>query len=187
MNTKKHSNAIINNNYGRLKYLIFLFKIPMGTQKDFFEIYRQFGHAPTKRFASPALYPHVHLVPKVDRLALYPQTRIRLKRSRSANPVLSGRCRTKIFFIILYPTINDVTYYFGVRVLLATLMVGSVAKKFNAFRKHQISLLSPQQNANVSNSKPVKSTPQSYTLSSSKLVSRCVVSNNECVQLRDHP
>ena len=27
----------------------------MGTQKDFFEIYRQFGHSPSKGFASPDL------------------------------------------------------------------------------------------------------------------------------------
>jgi len=48
VNTIKQPNAIINND-GRLKDLILLFKIPMGTQKDFSEIYRQ-----------------VHLVPKVD-------------------------------------------------------------------------------------------------------------------------
>jgi hypothetical protein len=45
----------MNNNYGRIQSLILLFKIPMGTRMDFFEIYRQFGHAPSKRFASPAL------------------------------------------------------------------------------------------------------------------------------------
>jgi len=27
----------------------------MGTQKNFFEIYRQFGNTPSKRFASPGL------------------------------------------------------------------------------------------------------------------------------------
>jgi hypothetical protein len=49
-------NAVINNYYGRRKYLILLFKIPMGSQKDFFfEIYRQFGHAPSYSFASPSL------------------------------------------------------------------------------------------------------------------------------------
>jgi len=31
-----------------------LFKIPMGTRKDFFEIYKQFGHVPS--VASPALF-----------------------------------------------------------------------------------------------------------------------------------
>lgn len=30
------------------------FKIPMDTQKEFFEIYKQFRHAPSQRFASPA-------------------------------------------------------------------------------------------------------------------------------------
>jgi len=35
--------------------LIFLLKIPMVTIKNFFEIYTQFGHAPSKRFASPGL------------------------------------------------------------------------------------------------------------------------------------
>jgi len=38
-----------------LNYLILLFKIPMGTRKNFFEIYRQFGHAPSKAFVSPVL------------------------------------------------------------------------------------------------------------------------------------
>jgi len=44
--------AILN---GRLKDLIFLSKIPTGTWNNFFEIYKQFGHAPSKRFASPPL------------------------------------------------------------------------------------------------------------------------------------
>ena len=43
------------NNNGRLQDVILLFQIPMGTRKDFFEIYRQFGQAPSKRFGSPAL------------------------------------------------------------------------------------------------------------------------------------
>jgi hypothetical protein len=37
------------------KTLILLFKIPIGTQNDFFEIYRQFGHMPSKSFTSLAL------------------------------------------------------------------------------------------------------------------------------------
>jgi hypothetical protein len=37
--------------YGRIQDLILLFKIPMGTPKDFFEVCRQFG----QRFASPGL------------------------------------------------------------------------------------------------------------------------------------
>jgi len=32
-----------------------LFEIPMGRRKNFLEFYRQFGHAPSKRFASPSL------------------------------------------------------------------------------------------------------------------------------------
>ena len=35
--------------------IIFLFKISMNTQKNFFEMYRQFGQAPSKRFAIPGL------------------------------------------------------------------------------------------------------------------------------------
>jgi hypothetical protein len=51
---------IINNNagiiiYGRRQDIILLFKIPMDTRKDFSEICRQFGHAPSKMFASAAL------------------------------------------------------------------------------------------------------------------------------------
>jgi hypothetical protein len=37
------------------KTLILLFKIPFGTQKDFFEIYRQFGHMSSESFTSLAL------------------------------------------------------------------------------------------------------------------------------------
>ena len=48
------NNALIND-YGRFQNLILRFEIPMGTRKDFFEIYRQFGYASPKRFASPAL------------------------------------------------------------------------------------------------------------------------------------
>jgi hypothetical protein len=48
-----NNNAIINNNCVKFQELILLLKIPMGTRKNFFEIYRQFGHAPLKRFASP--------------------------------------------------------------------------------------------------------------------------------------
>jgi hypothetical protein len=34
-----------------------LIKIPFGMRKDFFEVYGQFGQAPSRRFASPALGP----------------------------------------------------------------------------------------------------------------------------------
>jgi hypothetical protein len=47
----------MNINYGRLQDLISLFKTPMETRKIFFEMYRKFGHAPSKWFASPT--PHL--------------------------------------------------------------------------------------------------------------------------------
>ena len=50
-----NNDRIINNNYGRLQDLILLFRIPMGTQKNFFEIYVEFGYASSKRFASPGM------------------------------------------------------------------------------------------------------------------------------------
>jgi hypothetical protein len=50
-----NNNSKINNNYERLQDLILLFKIPMGTQKDLFEVYGQFGYARLRSFASPAL------------------------------------------------------------------------------------------------------------------------------------
>jgi hypothetical protein len=40
---------------GRFKDLIYLFKIPIGTWKNFFKIYKQFGHVPSKCFTSPPL------------------------------------------------------------------------------------------------------------------------------------
>jgi hypothetical protein len=46
---------LFNNNCGRLEDLILLFKLPIGTRKDFFEVCRQSGHASSKRFASPGL------------------------------------------------------------------------------------------------------------------------------------
>jgi hypothetical protein len=49
-----NNNAVINN-HGRLQSFILFFKIPTGTRKNFFEIYRQFGHPPAKRIVSPAL------------------------------------------------------------------------------------------------------------------------------------
>jgi hypothetical protein len=50
------NNAIIINNYWRLRNLILLFKLLMGKRKDLFEIYRQFGHAPSNWFPSSPLY-----------------------------------------------------------------------------------------------------------------------------------
>lgn len=49
-----NNNAIINDNYGRLQDLILIFKIPTRTRKNFFEIYRNSGHALSEMFASPA-------------------------------------------------------------------------------------------------------------------------------------
>jgi len=46
---------MINNYYGRLQVLILLFKTPMDTLKNFFEIYTQFGHEPSKSFPIPAV------------------------------------------------------------------------------------------------------------------------------------
>jgi hypothetical protein len=43
-----NNNAVINNNYGRLQDLTLLFKIPVGTRKNFYEIDRQFGKRPQK-------------------------------------------------------------------------------------------------------------------------------------------
>jgi len=48
-----NDNAVINNNYGRVKDLILFFKILVGTQKNFLEIYSQFGHTPLESFTSP--------------------------------------------------------------------------------------------------------------------------------------
>jgi hypothetical protein len=45
----------MNSNYRGLQNLIFLFKIPIDTRKDFFKTYIQFGYPPSKRFASPDL------------------------------------------------------------------------------------------------------------------------------------
>ena len=56
-----YNNAVINNNYGRLQDLILVFKIPMGTWKDFFEICKQLRHAPSKWIASPAVGPTLRL------------------------------------------------------------------------------------------------------------------------------
>jgi hypothetical protein len=45
-----NDNAVINNIYGSLEDLILFFKIPMGTRKNFFEIYRPFRHAFPQKF-----------------------------------------------------------------------------------------------------------------------------------------
>jgi len=50
-----NNNGVINNNYERLQDFVSLFRIPMGTRNNFFEIYRQFGQASSKWFPSPGL------------------------------------------------------------------------------------------------------------------------------------
>ena len=46
----------INDNYGRLQYLILLFKISMDTRNMSSKFCRQLGYAPSDRLASPGLY-----------------------------------------------------------------------------------------------------------------------------------
>ena len=43
-----HNNGKVNNNYGRLKDLILLFKIPMGMRKNFFKFKDNLGTCPQK-------------------------------------------------------------------------------------------------------------------------------------------
>jgi hypothetical protein len=50
-----NNNKIIINNYESLQDLILVLKILLGAQKNFFDVYRDFGHAPSKRFASPSV------------------------------------------------------------------------------------------------------------------------------------
>ena len=45
-----YNNSVINNSYVRIQYLILPFRISLGTRKNFFEIYRELGHAPTESF-----------------------------------------------------------------------------------------------------------------------------------------
>jgi hypothetical protein len=45
-NNNNNNNSIINSNCGRLLDLFVLLKIPMGTRKNFFVVYRKFGQAP---------------------------------------------------------------------------------------------------------------------------------------------
>jgi hypothetical protein len=53
--TFNNNSAVINNNYGRHQGFILVFKVTPVKRKDYFGIYGQFGHAPTKRFARPDL------------------------------------------------------------------------------------------------------------------------------------
>jgi len=56
-----NNNTVVNNNYWRFRDLTLFFKIPTGTRKKFFEICRQFEHAPSKTFASLGLWGHQFL------------------------------------------------------------------------------------------------------------------------------
>ena len=56
-NNNNNNNWRVNNNYGRLQDLVFLFKIPMRARKHFFEIYRQFWHAPSGKVRQPCCKP----------------------------------------------------------------------------------------------------------------------------------
>ena len=49
------NNAVISNNSVKHQDLILIFKIPMGTQKNFLEMYRQLGHVLSKTFTNPDL------------------------------------------------------------------------------------------------------------------------------------
>ena len=51
-NNNNNNIATISNNCERFRDLILLFIIPMGPRKNFFAVYRQFGHALSKRFLS---------------------------------------------------------------------------------------------------------------------------------------
>ena len=51
------NNALINNNYIRFQSLILLFGIPTSTRKNFFEIHRQFAHAPSDRQPCSRVHP----------------------------------------------------------------------------------------------------------------------------------
>jgi hypothetical protein len=53
--TSINNNAVIGKNYGRLQDLILLITISLGTGNIFFEIHREFGHAPSKKVASPGV------------------------------------------------------------------------------------------------------------------------------------
>jgi hypothetical protein len=50
-----NNNVIINTNYESLQDLILLFKIPMGTRKNFLQIFRLFGPASSKTRLSNGL------------------------------------------------------------------------------------------------------------------------------------
>ena len=55
-----YNNAVINNNYWRVQFLILRFRISMRTWKNLFEIYRQFWHALSKKVRQPLYTPLIH-------------------------------------------------------------------------------------------------------------------------------
>jgi len=50
-----NSNAVMTVTAADCKPLLCYSKLPLGTRKNFFDIYKQLGHAPSQMFASPAL------------------------------------------------------------------------------------------------------------------------------------
>jgi len=54
-NNNNNNNTILIIIMDGFKSVLLLFEIPMGRRKNFLEIYRQFGHAPSERFASSSL------------------------------------------------------------------------------------------------------------------------------------
>ena len=56
-NNNNNNNGRVYKNYGRLQDLAFLFKIPMSARTNFFEIYRQFWHAPSEKVRQPRCIP----------------------------------------------------------------------------------------------------------------------------------
>jgi hypothetical protein len=54
-NNNNNNTGVVNNNCVRPQDLILFFKIPNGTPNYFLDMYRRFGHAPTKGIASPIM------------------------------------------------------------------------------------------------------------------------------------
>jgi hypothetical protein len=63
-------NAIIIIIYGGLQDLILLFGFRMGTRKDLFEVYEQFGHAPLQSLANPHIEDNMKLTAHVSVLCI---------------------------------------------------------------------------------------------------------------------
>ena len=55
MRNNNYNNGAVNNNYLRPQDLILFFKFAKTSPNNFLDMYRQFGHAPTKGIASPIM------------------------------------------------------------------------------------------------------------------------------------